>query len=88
MSGTEIEPSLSTSRSGGADLYCLGTVVADEASRQGFREFAKAMEAALNSLLAELPREEQWRALRLSYEVMVGGDDAAPPRLRLAYSRD
>ncbi len=83
----ETELSTAVERTGGADLYCLGTVVADEASRRGFREFAKGMEAVLSTLLAELPRDEQWRALRLSYEAMVGADDAAPPRLRLVYSR-
>ena len=75
-------------RPDGAELYCMGAAVADEASRLGFLEYAKAMEAVLNSLLAQLPRDEQFRALRLSYESMVGADDAAPPRLRLVYSRD
>jgi hypothetical protein len=68
-------------------LYCLGTLVAEEASRSGFRDFARSLEAALGALLSGLPREEQGQALRLSYEMALGGDEPAPPRLRLVHSR-
>ena len=69
-------------------LYCLGALVADEASRNGFRDFARSLETALDGLLSGLPREEQATALRLSYEMALGGEEPAPPRLRLVYSRD
>jgi hypothetical protein len=74
-------------------LYCLGTLVADEASRNGFDAFARSLETALDGLLSGLPRDEQAAALRLSYEMALGdmavGDkEPAPPRLRLVYSRD
>jgi hypothetical protein len=69
-------------------LYCMGTLVADEASRNGFRDFARALEATLSGFLSGLTRDEQAKALRLSYEMTLGGEDAAPPRLRLVYSRD
>lgn len=66
-------------------------MVADEASQAGFRDFARAIEAALGSFLAGLPVDQQANALRLSYEIALGGgddsDEAAPPRLRLVYSR-
>jgi hypothetical protein len=66
-------------------------MVADEASQAGFRDFAKAIEAALGGFLAALPPDQQENALRLSYEIALGGgddgDEPAPPRLRLVYSR-
>jgi hypothetical protein len=69
-------------------LYCLGTLVADEASRNGFGEFARSLETALDGLLSGLPRDEQATALRLSYEMALREEEPAPPRLRLVYSRD
>lgn len=69
-------------------LYCLGAMVADEASREGFRDLARGFEAALSTFLSSLPRAEQGDALRLSYEIALGDEDAAPPRLRLVYSRE
>jgi hypothetical protein len=71
-----------------ASLYCMASLVADEASRNGFRDFARALEAALDGFLSVMPRDQQSMALRLSYEAALGGQDAAPPRLRLVYSRD
>ena len=66
-------------------------MVADEASQTGFREFAKDLEAALGKFLAGLPQDQQANALRLSYEIAMNAVDesaeAAPPRLRLVYSR-
>jgi len=69
-------------------LYCLGTLVADEASRSGFGDFARSLETALNGLLSGLTRDEQGQALQLSYEMALGGEEPAPSRLRLVYSRD
>ena len=54
----------------------------------GCRGFAKSLEAALEELLASMPREKQAQALRLSYEMALGGESAARPKLRLVYSRD
>lgn len=70
------------------DLYCMGSLLADEASRTGNIMFAQSIEQALNTLLGSMPREDQRTALRLSYELAVGGAEPAPPRLRLVYSRD
>lgn len=74
-----------------ASLYCLAAMVADEASGNGFREFAQEMEAAMGKFLAGLPSDQQANALRLSYEIAMNAEDAseeAPaPRLRLVYSR-
>lgn len=74
-----------------ASIYCLAAMVADEASHAGFREFAKAIETAIGGFLAALPPDQQENALRLSYEIALGGGDdgeeAAQPRLRLVYSR-
>lgn len=66
----------------------MASLVADEASRSGFREFALALEAALERFLSGMPREDQSNALRLAYEAALKGNDAAPPRLRLIYSQD
>lgn len=74
-----------------SSLYCLAAMVADEASQAGFRDFARAIEAALSGFLATLPADQQANALRLSYELamnsVVEGEDAPAPRLRLVYSR-
>ncbi len=66
----------------------MAAMVADEASREGHKGFARALEAALNSFLASLSHEDQAAALRLSYELAMGGPDTSPPRLRLVYSRE
>ena len=70
------------------DLYCMGSLLADEASRSGQNAFAHSIEAALETLLDGMSRDDQRSALRLSYELALGGEEAAPPRLRLVYSRD
>jgi hypothetical protein len=69
-------------------LYCLGALVAEEATRGGFPEFARSLEAALGGLLSRLPRDEQGAALRLAYQLAIGSEEAAQPRLRLVFSRD
>lgn len=66
----------------------MASLVADEASRTGFPEFARALEAALDGFLSGMSRDQQAIALRLSYEAALRGHDAAPPRIRLVYSRD
>ena len=71
-----------------ANLYCMASMVADEASRNGFGDFARALEAALDGFLSGMSRDQQSIALRLSYEAALRGLDPAPPRLRLVYSRD
>jgi hypothetical protein len=69
-------------------IYCMGALVADEAARNGLRDFARSLESSLAGLLSGLPREQQAAALSLSYEMALGGDTVATPRLRLVYSRD
>jgi hypothetical protein len=66
----------------------MGSLVADEASRNGFPDLARSIETALGGFLSGLTRDEQRQALRLSYEMALGGEEPAPPRLRLVYSRD
>ena len=66
----------------------MTALVADEASREGYPGFARAVEDALGALLSGMTRAQQGEALRLSYEMTLDGDAAAPPRLRLVYSRD
>lgn len=63
-------------------------MVADEASREGHKSFARDLESALNAFLSSLPREQQASALRLSFEMAAGGTESARPRLTLVYSRD
>ena len=88
MSISEFETFSRAEKPGAVSLYCMATLVADEAARNGFRDLAKSMENALVSFLSGLPREQQKQALRLSYEMALGGEEPAPPRLRLVYSRD
>jgi hypothetical protein len=88
VSSSEFDTLSRTDAASPVSLYCMATLVADEASRNGFRDLAKSMENALGSFLSGLPREQQKQALRLSYEMALGGEEPAPPRLRLVYSRD
>jgi hypothetical protein len=88
VSSSEFDLLLHTEKQSAVSLYCMGTLVADEASRNGFSELARSMEGALGGFLAGLTRAEQQQALTLSYEMALGGTEPAPPRLRLAYSRD
>ena len=66
----------------------MATLVAEEAGRSGCNAFAKSIEKAMEGLLRKLPRGQQSQALRLSYEMALGGDASARPHLRLVYSRD
>lgn len=88
MSSHRRDQCLETDPANPANLYCMASLVADEASRSGFREFAHALDAALEIFLSGMPRDQQFTALRLAYEAALKGHDAAPPRLRLVYSRD
>ena len=72
---------------GSVTVYCLAALVIEEARRHGCPGFAAAMEKTLAALLAGLPRQDQQEALRLSYEMALAGEEPAPPRLRLVYSR-
>jgi len=69
-------------------LYCMGSLVANQAARAGLTGFARSIESALETLLSGLPHEQQRDALRLSYELALEGEQPAPPHLRLVYSRD
>ena len=88
MSGPKRGKRQETASGDAVHLYCLGTLVADQASRSGFGEFARSLETALDGFLSGLTRDEQATALRLSYEMALGGEEPAPSRLRLVYSRD
>lgn len=66
----------------------MASLVADEASRNGYKEFAMSVETALSRLLSGFTMDQQRQALRLSYEMALGAAEPAPPRLRLVYSRD
>ncbi|WP_373502615.1 hypothetical protein [Aestuariivirga sp.] len=88
MSSSEFDPLSQTGKPGAVNIYCMGALVADEASRNGFLDLARSIENVLCGFLSGLPRDEQRQALRVAYEMALGGDEPAPPRLRLVYSRD
>jgi hypothetical protein len=73
------------------NVYCMATLVAEEAARIGQMSFAKSIEECLAEFLAELPREQQRLALKLSFEMAMtedrSGAQPAAPKLRLVYSR-
>lgn len=69
-------------------LYCMASLVANEAARDGEARLAQSLEGVLQDYLSGLSRDQQSQALRLAYELELRGDDPAPPRLRLVYSRD
>ena len=73
------------------NVYCMATLVAEEAARSGQISFAKSIEECLAEFLAELPREQQRLALKLSFEMAMSENQSdaqpAPPKLRLVYSR-
>jgi hypothetical protein len=70
-------------------MYCLGSILAEQAHRSNRGAFGKLMENALAGLLEAMPRESQGQALRLSYELAVVDEPqpAPKPKLRLVYSR-
>ncbi len=88
MSQFESEASSQPQPEGAISVYCLGTLVAEHAQKHGHDGFAKSIELALNSFLGTLPRDLQSQALKLAYEMAIGGESPAAPRLRLVYSRD
>jgi hypothetical protein len=70
-------------------MYCLGSILAEQAHRSNRGDFGKLMESALAGLLEAMPRTSQSRALRLSYELSVA-EEPLPvqrPKPRLVYSR-
>ena len=88
MNRTESERLSLESGQSPISLYCMGTLLADEAARAGQTTFARSLEVSLHGLLGGMSRDDQALALRLSYEMALGGVEPAPPRLRLVYSRD
>ena len=81
------EQDIPAQANGGVSVYCLATLVAEQAKQNGFAPFAAAMENALEALLSGLPRDEQKQALRLSFEAATAGLAPSAPKLRLIYSR-
>ena len=75
-------------RGGAVEIYCKASVVADEASRSGFRDLARSLEMTISGFLSAMPREQQAHALQMAYELALRGMEPAPPRIRLAFSRD
>ena len=88
MRRVESERLIEEQATGDVSVYCLASFIVEEALANGCRGFAKSLEKALAELLAEMPRDKQAQALRLSYEMALGGESAARPKLRLVYSRD
>lgn len=88
MSTTEFGKVTNSGHASAVSLYCMASMVANEASRDGHAGLAKSLELALEGFLTELPRDQQFQALQLSYELALEGESPVPPRLRLVYSRD
>ncbi|HLF22160.1 MAG TPA: hypothetical protein VI582_06630 [Aestuariivirga sp.] len=88
MRRVETERPVEEKATGEVSIYCLASFIVEEAQANGCRGFAKSLETALAELLAGMPRNSQAQALRLSYEMALGGESAARPKLRLVYSRD
>lgn len=88
MKSAEIEAQGKSGPDGAVSLYCLATLVVEEAQRHGRAGFARQMESAMAGLLEEMPRAEQSQALRLAYEMAMAGENPTTPKLRLVYSRD
>jgi hypothetical protein len=70
------------------EVYCMTTLVAEEARRNGCDGFAKQLEQAMSDFLGTLTRGEQTQALLLSYELVMAASAPTAPQLRLVYSRD
>lgn len=88
MSSLEIDTLKTLGKTSAVSVYCMGSLVANQAARDGFIDFAKSIEGALEGFLGSMNRDQQFQALRLSYEFALEGEEPAPPRLRLVYSRD
>ena len=85
---TEQELLARENAAGAVSVYCMATMVVEEAARSGCKAFAASLEAALQGLLSGLTRDQQGQALRLSHALAVAGEEPAAPRLRLVYSRE
>lgn len=90
MSGLETDMSPGFGHVAAELMYGKAALLADEASRHGYRDLARSIEASNSDFLKSMPREQQRRALAISYEMTLAqaGAEPAPPRIRLAYSRD
>ena len=88
MNNADIENLARAETSKAVTLFCMASMVANEASREGFVGLAKSIEGALQGFLSDLGRDQQAQALQLAYELALQGEEPAPPRLRLIYSRD
>lgn len=88
LNSLETETLKSLDKSSAVGVYCMGSLVANQAAQDGFTDFAKSVENALQGFLGGMSREQQFQALQLSYELALEGVEPAPPRLRLVYSRD
>ena len=88
MRRVETERPIAEQATGKVSVYCLTSFILQEALANDCRGFAKSLETALEELLADMPREQQAQALRLSYEMALRGESAERPKLRLVYSRD
>ncbi len=87
MRRVETERPTEEQATGEVSIYCLASFIVEEALANGCRSFAKSLESALAELLVDMPRDKQAQALRLSYEMALRGESAAPPKLRLVHSR-
>jgi hypothetical protein len=90
VSGLETEISPTGGAFAAELMYSKAAMLADEAMRHGYRDLARSLEASNSDFLRSMPREQQKRALAISYEMTLAQASAepAPPRIRLAYSRD
>lgn len=88
MGRVELDNLANHGGSSSISIYCMTSLVADQASRDGYPDLAKSIHKALEDFLTGLTREQQMDALRLSYELALRGQDPSPPALRLVYSRD
>jgi hypothetical protein len=89
MSGADCEAETRRHRAGAVDLYCLTSLLAEDARRTGLAAFAAEVERALHTLLAGMPEGQQRNALTLACAMAQTHSQppAEPPQLRLVISR-